>query len=293
MLNMSLCILNNRESLPKDGQFIADVERRVAQTIQEFDLMDKEETILVAVSGGKDSTVLLHILKKLGYDVEAITIDAHIGCYTKENLEKVTKFCNDCNVKLHVFSFREEYGHSLCDMTKILKKNNKPLGSCTVCGVLRRRILNQAARKVGWKKIATGHNMNDEAQTIFMNIMKSKMNQNARLGPNPEGIGDGFVQRIKPLYFISEEDIAMYSKMHAFPVNYGKCPCSLSSTRNNLKDFLTPEMNKNILAWFKKVLPKLQKKYKGTGRVGECTACGEPSSRKICRACDIVSSVTA
>jgi len=290
---MNLCQIQQIETLSRDETFIASFELAVKKTIAEFKLIEPNDKVLVAVSGGKDSTVLLYVMKKLGYDVEALTIDVHIGCYTKQNFENIKKFCAQLGVKLHAFSFREEYGYSVCYITSLLKEKNKPLGSCTVCGVLRRRILNRAAREAGFSKIATGHNLDDEAQTIFMNIIKNKMDLNARLGPNPSLVeDDGFVQRIKPLYFIPEEDISKYSKMHAFPVHYGRCPCSLSSTRNTLRSLLAPpEIKFNIMSWFRKNLPIIREKFKGTGVLGRCSVCSEPASSSVCRACSIVQDI--
>jgi len=98
----------------EDLQFMQKFEQRVQQTIEEHNLFSPEDKILVAVSGGKDSTVLLGVLHSLGYPVEALTVDVHIGCYTDENLQRVKKQCEDLGVKLHVRAFREEYGHSVC-----------------------------------------------------------------------------------------------------------------------------------------------------------------------------------
>jgi len=285
---MSLCVINEPESMPKDEQFMAEFEQKVKSTIDDYELI-KPGKLLVAISGGKDSTVLLYVLKKLGYDVEAITVDVHIGCYTKENLQRVTTFCEQLGVKLHIKSFKGEFGHSVCYMTETLKQGGKALGSCTVCGVLRRTVINRLAREVKGTQITTGHNLDDEVQTILMNVLQNKMHLSARLGPKPKS--EGFIQRVKPLYFMPEADITKYSKMQAFNVYYGHCPCSLGSTRNKVKNTLTPEQKQNIMKWFKKVLPKLQEKFKGKFTLKSCEKCGEPSSRLICRACDIIDQV--
>ena len=283
---MSLCVINKTESLPRDETFIQEFEQKVKDTIQKHKLFHPEDKVVVAVSGGKDSTVLLHLLKKFGYNIQALTVDVHIGCYTKENLERITRFCMSVNVPLHAKSFREEFGYSVCYMTSMLRQKNQTLGSCTVCGVLRRKVLNQAARGLG-TVLATGHNMDDEAQTILMNTLKNRLYWNARLGPKPK-LNDGFIQRVKPLYFIPEEDIERYSKMHAFPVKYQRCPCGLTSTRSSVRQ-ITKEQKKNIIDWFMKTLPQLRQN--GSRSLQQCTECGEPCSNALCRACTIIQKV--
>src|SRR3989338_2318145 len=113
-------------------------ERKVKQTIDQFNLIQPGDKLLVAVSGGKDSTVLLHVLKQLGYRFEAITVDAKIGCYTEKNLQNIRKFCAALGVKLHEISFQKEFGYSLCYLKAILTSSGFNYTSCTVCGVLRR-----------------------------------------------------------------------------------------------------------------------------------------------------------
>ena len=108
-------------------------------------MISTSDKVAVAVSGGKDSSVLLYILKKLGYDIEAVTVNSNIGCYSDTNLENIKKVCGDLGVKLHVADFKENYGKSVCYMTDVLEEKGMKLGTCTVCGVLRRRLLNKAA----------------------------------------------------------------------------------------------------------------------------------------------------
>jgi len=108
---MSLCTIDGIQTLEKDEKFIEQFEQQVKKTIEEYQLINSDDKVVVAVSGGKDSTVLLNVLKNLGYDVEAITVDVHIGCYTKKNFENISKFCKKLGVKLYASSFRKSYGH--------------------------------------------------------------------------------------------------------------------------------------------------------------------------------------
>src|SRR3989344_4822406 len=179
---MNSCNITNKTTEEIiDPQIIEKVEKKVEDTIKKYSLIDKKDKTLIAVSGGKDSTTCAHILKKLGYSIEAFTVDVHIGCYTQENLFNVKKMCEKEGIKLHVFSFRKSYGHSVCHAREILNKKELNFNSCTVCGVMRRRLFNIAAKQANATKLATGHNMDDEVQSIIMNIFRNKQSLNARI----------------------------------------------------------------------------------------------------------------
>ena len=85
-----------------------DIERfifeNVKKTISDYKLLDEKEKVLVALSGGKDSISVLYILKKLGYNVSALTIDLNIGDYTKKNVKTARAFCKEHNIDYHDFS---------------------------------------------------------------------------------------------------------------------------------------------------------------------------------------------
>jgi uncharacterized protein (TIGR00269 family) len=281
------------KALP-DDKFIRQVEKKVQKTISKYRLFSKNEKVAVAVSGGKDSTTLLHILKKLGYNIIAVTVDSHIGCYTQENLVNLRETCKNLRINLHEVPFRKAFGASLCYIRDYLKERGSSYKSCTICGVLRRYLLNKKARELRAKKLALGHNIDDEAQSIVMNLLKNRPELNARLGPAGDSVDDRqFVPRVKPLYEVREDEIVRYSKIKGFPVKYCRCPCASDGFRFAIRDFLdslerkNPGIKENIVKTFLKSKEKLRKKYEKQTK-SYCKNCGELSSRNVCRACELL-----
>ncbi|MBR9692061.1 adenine nucleotide alpha hydrolase family protein [Candidatus Woesearchaeota archaeon] len=280
------------------AHILRKVENNVSNTIRKFKLLRKQEKILVACSGGKDSTAALYILNKLGYSPHAITVDAAIGNYTKQNLKNIKTFCKQNKIPLKVISFREEFGYSLCYLKSLLKQNKIHLTSCTICGVLRRYLLNKYARKLKADKLVTGHNLDDEAQSVVMNLLKNNLELLARQGPIT-GISKDkkFVQRVKPLYFITEQEVIQYSKAKKFPVSYIPCPCRVGVYRCMINEQLTkheklsPETSKNIIKWFLSVSPKLKTKFKSSKQQNYCKNCNEPAKKGVCMTCQILAKI--
>jgi uncharacterized protein (TIGR00269 family) len=267
------------------------IENKVKQTLKKIKL-SKKEKILVALSGGKDSTLTGYLLKKFGYNIEGIHIDLKIGDYSEKCLNAVKKFCSDNNVKLHVYNVKQEMGGSMCYLRSAIqhRQKGKGLKNCAICGVMKKWILNKEARKLSADKIATGHNLDDEVQTFLMNIFKGSPELSANSGSLTKNISDKkFVPRIKPLFYILEDDIREYSKKRKLPVVYEKCPCALDSYRIQLRKFtdsLSEKDKINIMKNFESVSGKIQKlKRKG---MQYCEICGEPSRNKICRMCELI-----
>ncbi len=279
---------------PAENKIVARIERNAKNTIKKFGLLNKKEKILVAVSGGKDSTAVLHMLNKWGYNIEAAAIDVNLGGYSKSNMGNITSFCKKESIPLYIISIKDEFGCSHCYIRDALNSKGIKLNSCAVCGVLRRYLLNKAAKKLKAKKLVTGHNLDDEAQSIMMNFFRNTLQWSARLGPK-SGMprAKGFVQRVKPFYFIPEKDIEKYSRIMKFPVKYGRCPCSSDVFRRFVGDFLgdyekeNKLVKKNIVDYFMRVQPQLKQKYK-TQTYTYCQKCGEPSKGSICRTCQII-----
>lgn len=258
----------------------------VIEFIREYDLIRPDDRVLVAVSGGKDSTVLLFKLQEF-FNVEAVTIDPHIPDYTDINLKNISDFCSRLGVKLHVVSLKEKTGFTLQE----IKERHPNLTYCSICGILKRYYLNQFAKD--YDVVATGHNCDDCAQSILMNMMRGNMELNARMGP-VSGVREqeGFTKRVKPFFMTMEKDIKAFSKEHSFPVHYGSCPFSREAYRKKVRNLLWdyeekhPGTMKNIVKQFLSFYPALKEKYQGSP--GVCKRCKAPSNQEICSACRLL-----
>ena len=266
-------------------------ENKVFKTIRQFELLDKEENLGVALSGGKDSLTVLHILNKLSKQnpkikINAIAIDEGIGGYRDKTLEAAKKFCNENKIFLNIFSYQDEFGLTLDEMLKIL--DVKP---CTICGIFRRYLLNKKSRELKLTKLATGHNLDDECQSIIMNQMKNNIEASARIGPKTGLIQDKkFVQRIKPLYLCTEKEVTAYAFINGLLDNFAECPNAIHSFRAQVRDTLNdmeqkfPGTKYGIVNSFLQILPALKDKFKGE-IIPICARCREPSANHVCNAC--------
>jgi uncharacterized protein (TIGR00269 family) len=274
--------------------FIKQFEKKVRKTIKDHALVDKKEKVFVACSGGKDSTTTLYLLKKFGYNVEAVMIDLKMGDWSDRNLKNMQSFCDKHKIKLNVIDLRKEHGFSICYLRSGIQEQQK-IGNCTICGVVRRWILNKKAREMGAKKIATGHNLDDEAENVFMNFMKGTPELMVNLGPKTGIIQDKmFVQRIKPLYFFTNKEIRQYTEAMGWDIVYEPCPCSVGVFRRDVRDQIVklekknPKIRNHLVEKLLEVLPKVQAHYRSSVRLKYCKACGEPSRNDICKRCSLM-----
>lgn len=273
---------------------VGKFERKVSDTIKRYRLAGKRDKIIVACSGGKDSTTTLYMLRKLGYDVEAFTIDLNIGRWSDMNPENIKGFCDELGVKLHVVSMRAEYGCSICYIRSGIQSRKK-LGNCSICGVIKRWMLNKYARELKATKLATGHNLDDEAETVLMTLFKGNPEIIMGTGPINAGTKDRkFVPRIKPLYFCTNEEVRNYSRAMRFPVLYDPCPCSVGTYRRRIRSWLAgmarkdPDLKATFVNNFLDVLQGLREDRKPGKRMRYCSLCQEPSRNDICKRCQML-----
>lgn len=275
--------------------FIRYFEKKVRKTMRVFNLIEAKDRIAVAVSGGKDSITVLNILngiatRKKHFQLFAILIDEGIKGYREHTIATAKNFCDEKNITLHIHSFKEEFGCTLDEMVK--KLGMKP---CTICGVFRRYLLNKTARELKADKLVTGHNMDDEAQSVLMNQLKSNIELSARLGPiTGVKIDKRFIRRIKPLYLMAEKEVALYALLKNLRGKYNECTYENLSFRGEVRDMLNGleerhhGVKNNIINSYLEIMPLLKEKYKSDCPINCCSKCGEPTSGDVCTACELL-----
>ena len=267
-----------------------DIEKKVKETLKKIKL-NKKKKIIVALSGGKDSTVTAYFLKKFGYNIEGFHINLEIRGYSDRCLKAVKKLCGDLGIKGSFYNIKKEMGSSMCYLRSGIQSRAKGvIKNCAICGVIKKWIINKKVRELKADKIATGHNLDDEAQTFLMNIFKGSPQLSANLGIITRNIPDKkFIPRIKPLFYIPENEIRKYSKKKKLPVVYEKCPCAIDSYRIQVREFLNTLSNKdkeNIIKNFEKLFPRIKKTE--DPRIRYCEVCGEPARRRLCKRCSLM-----
>jgi tRNA(Ile)-lysidine synthase TilS/MesJ len=219
--------------------FVESIETKVRATIAKYGMLNFNDKIAVAISGGKDSISMLHILAKMERtrpkaSLVAVTVDEGIKGYRDEALEIAAAECEKLGVDHHVLSFEKLYGFTLDDLIRQKRREEcNQLTACAYCGVLRRRALNIAAREVGANKIATAHTLDDEAQTILMNIFRGDLTRLAKEKPVTDEVHPKLVQKIKPFCEIPEKETALYAYAKKFRFQASPCPCELLSRRRS------------------------------------------------------------
>src|SRR3989344_2439039 len=250
------------------------VEETCYRTVVHEHLIEKGDCVIVGVSGGKDSAVLLALLKKLQdalpFSLKALAVNEGIAGYRNESLSVARHWCATLGIEYETVSFPA--GHELDAFAR--RKH------CTYCGVLRRSLLNKGARELGATKLALGHNADDESQSILMNVLNGDVTRFERLGARPPSRGDRFVPRIKPLRNIMEKEIVAYALVNKVPFYRSECPYSHDNVRRDVLEVINaleqkrPGTKMKILGFYDGLR---QQRDVRSNSLSHCLSCGEPS----------------
>ncbi|KAL1979839.1 hypothetical protein VTN96DRAFT_5074 [Rasamsonia emersonii] len=231
----------NRHKLCK-ACFLEIFETEIHETITSAKLFYPGERVAIGASGGKDSTVLASVLKTLnerynyGLELVLLSIDEGIKGYRDDSLETVKRNAVQYNMPLEIVGYDELYGWTMDQVVaQVGKKNN-----CTYCGVFRRQALDRGAARLGIKHVVTGHNADDVAETVMMNLLRGDL---PRLSRGTSIVTDSVateIKRSKPLKYAYEKEIVLYA--HHKKLDYFSTECIYSpeafrgSARTLIKD---------------------------------------------------------
>ena len=274
-------------------------EKRVRRTIRLNKLLKYDDRIGITLSGGKDSAVALYIMKRLTSSIPkseiiAITIDPGIKGYGKKSLKAAKNLCKGLDVEQYVFSFREYFGFTIDELVKKIKSMGNKAPTCSYCGILRRKLINERGRELGLNKIVTGHNLDDEVQTALMNYIRGDFNRIIRMGPFVGVLKNkGFVPRIKPLRECPEEEILRYAIIKKIEFNKDRCPYSYDAFRQTIRGIIDTIEKKYPGSRFQMLnstdnLIEILRKNVEFKKINICAECGELTSGRLCKVCEMI-----
>ena len=277
------------------AHLVSGIEARARSTIDRYDMIGGGDRIAVGLSGGKDSSALLILLSKIvpgyrGASLFAVTVDEGIAGYRDETIASAIALTGRLGIPHRIVSFESLYGRSL---DAILERGK--YHPCTVCGILRKKALADVAREERADSIATGHNLDDEAQSVLMNYLRGDL---ARLVRRPgERKGAGFTRRIKPFLEVSEKEVTLYSLLNGCQICLPECPYAGSSLRSEVRsmqsslEYAYPGSSLRLVHGREHLsgipIPDTPGKEKS-----QCSVCGEPCSGPTCQACRLLAEIS-
>jgi len=276
--------------------FTENIEKKVRTAIKKYNMLNYGSHVAIGLSGGKDSVTLLHIMKKIvqpNTQLTAVIVDEGVEGYRPEGIKIAIKNAEALHIPYKVKSYKESFGFTLDEMLI-----EPPMGktSCAVCGTFRRKTLNSLALETGADYLATGHNLDDEAESVLMNVLRGDPVRFGRMSRKPQKFSEKFVPRIKPLVLVSQPEIVYYAIANNLEWHDHVCPYAGEARRNSIRDFLQDQEKKhfgtlkNIIAFQDRLLENNEQKKKEDVKVLDCRICGEPTDdpMMLCQGCKLL-----
>lgn len=279
-----------------DIHFVEDYHRRVRGEFRKQSRLRKGDRLAFAVSGGKDSMSMLYSLMEIlrpnrSIEFHVITVDEGIKGYRPGSIPIVKRACKELGAEFHLISMKKEFGVT---MDEVASKRRGP-STCTFCGVLRRRCMNLIAREIDARALCVGLNADDMAQSVLMNVMRNDLGRMTRMAPHTTHPRKGLIPRIVPLRTTPESEDLLYVIVKGIRYHDAECPYYMDAMRNLAREFVNraeDEMPGTKLALVS-FAERVKANMLGTLEHGPgiCDVCGEPSGKKLCKACQIVTSI--
>ena len=283
--------------------FTEFVHTQVRRAIKSHRMFTADDRILVAVSGGKDSLTLWGILLKLGYRADALYVDLGIGDYSLRSRQKVQRFTDTVAAayqsKLHVHTVEQEQGAGIRELATLV---HRP--TCSTCGTMKRYQFNRVAVEQDYDVMATGHNLDDEAARLLGNVLHWQTDYLDKQTPSLPASLDGFAKKVKPLYRLTEREIAAYAVIHHIDYIVEECPMAKGSKLLAYKHALNrleADSPGTKQTFYLKFLDRQAKQQETAEKIAEqdrqrlhpCTTCGQPTTAIVCSYCQMMAKAKA
>jgi uncharacterized protein (TIGR00269 family) len=274
------------------------VQDQVVKAIKTERMFSHEHRILVAVSGGKDSLALWNILLKLGYKADALYVNLGIAGYSDRSHEKVRRFADTVaaplGAALHTHTVEQEEGAGIRELAMAA---HRP--ACSTCGTIKRYQFNHAAVEHDYDVMATGHNLDDEAARLLGNVLHWQEEYLDKQSPSLPASVDGFAKKVKPLYRLTERELAAYCVLNKIDYIVDECPMAQGARTLLYKDVLnrleteSPGTKQSFYWKFldkqsKTATPQTDMTSKDRALLHPCPACSQPTTGEICSYCKLM-----
>jgi tRNA-5-methyluridine54 2-sulfurtransferase len=267
--------------------FVEFFRNQVREAIRRHRMFTRDERVLVAVSGGKDSLALWDVLLDEGYDTTGLYLDLGIFDYSVESKAKCEAFAARRGARLLVSRVADEVGAPVPVIKAVTRRP-----PCSGCGLSKRYLMNRVALDHGMAVVATGHNLDDEAATLFGSVMHWQTEALPRQSPALASTHPKLVRRVKPLYRLSERETAAYAFLRRIDYIVDECPFARGATSIAHKEILnrmeeaSPGAKHNFLFGFlEKARPAFER---AEGAVlQECARCGQVTTGTVCAFCKL------
>ena len=258
---------------------------QVDKTIRRFQMFGKDDRVLVAVSGGKDSLALWDVLLQLGYQAEGLYIQLGIGDgdYSGESQRRVAAFAEARGARYHAVSVQEAHGLSVPELSRQRRRGHKV---CSLCGLVKRYIMNRFAHEGGYAAVATGHNLDDEAAVLVQNVLHWEAGYLGRQSPVLPSTHPNLARKVKPLCLVYERESAAYALVRGIDYIYDECPYAVGAKTIFYKELLNQLERTSPGAKFQFYRQFLRAKDVGAIQFTEiarpplhdCETCGQPTT---------------
>jgi uncharacterized protein (TIGR00269 family) len=273
------------------ADFLEFFRNQVREAIRRHRMFTREEPVLVAVSGGKDSLALWDVLIGEGYRTTGLYLDLGIFDYSRESRARCERFAAERGVPLQVVRVADAVGAPVPVIKEVTRRP-----PCSGCGLSKRYLMNRVALEGGFPVVATGHNLDDEAATLFGSVMHWQTDALARQGPALPSTHPKLVRRVKPLYRLTERETAAYAFLRGIDYIVEECPFAVGATSIAHKELLnrmeetSPGTKHTFLFGF---LDRARAAFERVEPVPlqECARCGQVTTGAVCAFCKLADQV--